>query len=329
MAAVSDGKDWQANLAKLIKSTLFSHLTLSSCTLHLFVGATVDSGELDIAKKLIETLPSADLTEYLSIFVPWAVSTLTSLLGSSNPERTRGSREHLLEVISLLSVCGDATKPHLESLLALLVKVLWEDNESNGLTAMHIFMEMHKVYRGLAESSVQPFLDFVLKLLENYVLIAEKLVTAVIKGAGPLNPPALHSVKIIIESPVSVVLLFQLHRKFINDNILKFVPLIFKVLDISLPAPPIPDSAEVGTVRDLSGISGQPRSPVRQAYCDFIQAKVKLLSFLAYVSRSFAVALKPNQAAIPHFVIDILQNCPPESASARKVGLWPFASVCA
>lgn len=34
-----------------------------------------------------------------------------------------------------------------------------------------------------------------------------------------------------MECPVMVVMLFQLHRKFINDNILKFLPPVLKVYD--------------------------------------------------------------------------------------------------
>ena len=200
--------------------------------------------------------------------------------------------------------------------MSTLIKILADDFEANGLTAMHLFMEFHKIFRGIVEPSVQPFIDLVLCLLEKFPEISSKL----LQNNSPIDTRLIstaQSVKIIIESPVMVVLLFQLHRKFINENILKFVPFIIKILEISIPAPEFKFESKPSD--DLGLISGQIRCRTRQNYCDFIQAKVKVLSFLAYVSRSFASALRPFQASIPLFVIDILNNCPPESASARKV----------
>ena len=208
-------------------------------------------------------------------------------------------------------------KPYLKDISSVLIKVLAEDFEANGLTAMHLFMEFHKVFRGAVEASVQPFIDLVLCLLEKFPEISTNLLKNNVAQIDTRFIPASQSVKIIIESPVMVVLLFQLHRKFINENILKFVPFIIKILEISIPTPAYESEAKASD--DLSMITGQIGNRARQNYCDFIQAKVKVLSFLAYVSRSFSSALKPFQAAIPIFVIDILKNCPPESASARKV----------
>lgn len=264
-------------------------------------------------RKEIEIIFDNDYAEFVSIFVPWSVAAFSSLLPS---ESVMTIREGILEIFSLLPSFGEPLKPYLNDISSVLIKVLAEDFEANGLTAMHLFMEFHKVFRGSVEASVQPFIDLVLLLLEKFPEISTKLLKNDAKIYNRLIP-ASQSVKIIIESPVMVVLLFQLHRKFINENILKFVPFIIKILEISIPVPEY--EAETKVSDDLSTINGQIRTQSRQNYCDFIQAKVKVLSFLAYVSRSFSSALKPFQAAIPVFVIDILKNCPPESASARKV----------
>ena len=219
-------------------------------------------------------------------------------------------------IYTILPAFNEAIKPYLNDIMRVLLQILADDFESNGLAAMHLFMEIHKMYRGAVEASVQPFIDMVLGLLENYPDISTKLLC----NDTPTDTRwvlASKSVKIIIESPVMVVLIFQLHRKFINDNILKFVPFIIKILEISIPAPKF--EVETKKSDDLNLVTGQVICRSRQNYCDFIQAKVKVLSFLAYVSRSFSTALKSFQASIPMFVIDILNNCPPESASARKV----------
>jgi transformation/transcription domain-associated protein len=45
----------------------------------------------------------------------------------------------------------------------------------------------------------------------------------------------------------------------------------------------------------------------------------KTLSFLAYLLRGFAEHLRPYQADIPKYVIQLLHSCPSESAAIRKV----------
>lgn len=264
-------------------------------------------------KKEIEIIPDFEHAEFISIFIPWSFTAFSSIPSS---ESTFAIREGILEIYTLLPAFGEPLKPYLNDISSVLIKILAEDFEANGLAAMHLFMEFHKVFRGTVEASVQPFIDLVLCLLEKFPEISANL----LKNDSRIDTrfiPASQSVKIIIESPVMVVLLFQLHRKFINENILKFVPFIIKILEISIPTPEY--EAEAKASDDLNLINGQIGNRARQNYCDFIQAKVKVLSFLAYVSRSFSSALKPFQAAIPIFVIDILKNCPPESASARKV----------
>ena len=258
-------------------------------------------------KRELEIINEAEIPEFLSSFMPWA----TAQLSSAGGEKTAPVREAVLDTFTLLPGLGEALKPYLNDVMSVLIRVIAEDEEANALAAMHVFMELHKVFRGAVEASVQPFIDFVLKLLESFPAMVQK--SSALTG----------SVKLIIECPVMVVLLFQLHRKFINDNILKFVPLIMKILEISLDPPPFTAEAEKKPADDLALLASPEhgRSRLRQQYCDFIQAKVKVLSYLAYVSRSFSSALKAHQSAIPHFVIDILRNCPPESASARKVSI--------
>lgn len=283
------------------------------------LGSTnVNLDELISLKKEVEIILDSEHVEFVSNFIPWTVSAFSSLPPS---ESTFTIREGILEIYTLLPSFGEPLKPYLNDIASVLIKILSEDFEANGLTAMHLFMEFHKVFRGAVEASVQPFIDLVLCLLEKFPEISTKLLKDDTQIDTRLIPSS-QSVKIVIESPVMVVLLFQLHRKFINENILKFVPFIIKILEISIPAPEY--LAEPKASDDLGTINGQIRNRARQNYCDFIQAKVKVLSFLAYVSRSFSSALKPFQAAIPIFVIDILKNCPPESASARKVNIKLF-----
>lgn len=46
-------------------------------------------------------------------------------------------------------------------------------------------------------------------------------------------PKGMFSFKVLTECPIIVVLLFQSHRRYAGENIMKFVPLIFQVRDTS------------------------------------------------------------------------------------------------
>ena len=139
------------------------HHTLSI----FFIGsANVDIRELILLKKEVEALSEVDNLDFVALFVPWSFSVLTALAPSQ--ESTFEVRESVLDIYTILPGLGDPIKPYLNDLMFILIKILSEDFEANGLTAMHLFMELNKVFRGAVEASVQPFIDLVLKLLENF-----------------------------------------------------------------------------------------------------------------------------------------------------------------
>lgn len=317
-------KTWEKVRSIPEKEPVHTLMTTRPASTHTHTLSLLIEGCFSALKRELEIINEAEVPEFLASFMPPALSTLSS----AGTEKTAATREAVLDVFTLLPGLGEPLKPYLNDLMNMLIRVLSEDVEANALAAMHVFMELHKVFRGAVESSVQPFIDFVLRLLEAFPSSVNATVNANASGnanatsfSGNANAASGKSnVKLIIECPVMVVLLFQLHRKFINENILKFVPLIMKILEISQAPPPfVPESGKLADDFAVLGSAEYGRNGARQQYCDFIQAKVKVLSFLAYVSRSFSSALKPHQNSIPHFVIDILRNCPPESASARKV----------
>lgn len=114
-----------------------------------------------------------------------------------------------------------------------------------------------------------------------------------------------------------IVLLFQIHRQLINDNIGKFVPLVMQTLGITITQPDISFPAHLHGIDVLNHTSS-----LQTAYADYISAQVKTLSFLAYISRCYANLIRPHFPLIPINVIRLLNSCPPDSASARKVFLF-------
>lgn len=150
-------------------------------------------------------------------------------------------------------------------------------------------------------------------------------------------PRGMFSFKVLTECPIIVVLLFQSHRKYASENIMKFVPLIFQTL--KLEAKPQQEASMAARNRGEIFVGVSPEIKNRSVYSDFIIAQVKVritsshhhrnrflnlphiqtMSFLAYILRSYTQVLKPYQSQIPDFVLRLLRECPPESSSTRKV----------
>lgn len=129
------------------------------------------------------------------------------------------------------------------------------ENEDNAVICLRIIIDLHKIFRPSLESEVQPFLDIVQKLyaeLPKTVAMTFKGILASITSLisisdippqpTPGEPPkpakltkSMQSFKVLTESPIIVVLLFQLYPRFLGINISKFMPLIISTLGLQAP----------------------------------------------------------------------------------------------
>ncbi|KAE8228341.1 hypothetical protein CF326_g6730, partial [Tilletia indica] len=151
------------------------------------------------------------------------------------------------------------------------------------------------------------------------------------------------SFKILIESPIAIVLVFQTYRHITVPAVQAFVPLVFeRCLSIELPAQHTaheeakrsgtiftgiadgvlrPTQASAGATAGTGAAEVSVNSSVahrRQMYSDVILAQVKAMSFLAYVLRIQAEEMRPYASVLPGLCVRLLQDCPPEASSTRK-----------
>ncbi|GAM17862.1 hypothetical protein SAMD00019534_010370 [Acytostelium subglobosum LB1] len=110
--------------------------------------------------------------------------------------------------------------------------------------------------------------------------------------------PSMSSFKVLTESPIIVVLLFQLYPSSVAGNVGKFIPYIINALSLQAP--------ETASVTH------------HQQYVDFIGAQVKTLSFLAYTLKQHMDLIRPYADTFPKYVIHLMKNCPPQSSTIRK-----------
>lgn len=140
-------------------------------------------------------------------------------------------------------------------------------------------------------------------------------------GADPQqqNRPLLkgtQSFKVLAECPIIVVSIFQVYRNTVQANVRKFVPLIQNALYLQAAAQKQAhaDAAARGTIH--YGVS--PAIKNRAAFGEFITAQVKIMSFLAYLLRSYSTLLTDFLPNLPDIVVRLLRDCPREKSGTRK-----------
>ncbi|OZJ06116.1 hypothetical protein BZG36_01053 [Bifiguratus adelaidae] len=252
-------------------------------------------------------------------------------------------RNIILEIIHRIPQ-NDALKEYASDLCKLLMSLLRIENEDNAVICLKTIIDLHRSFKHILEDQVQPFLDIVEEMYANMEQTVRDTfdvpgtpISAVTPGPPsltaasprPMSPAteygetapkvlakSMSSFKVLTECPIIVVLLFQSHRKFANENLAKFVPYIVQTL--SLQAKPQAEAYQAAKARGEIFTGVCPAIKNRAVYAEFIVAQVKTMSFLAYILKSYQPLLRPHQNDIPEIVIRLLRDCPPEACATRK-----------
>jgi len=129
------------------------------------------------------------------------------------------------------------------------------ENEDNAVICLKTIIDLHRSYKQILESQVQPFIDIVQEMYRNMEQTVKDNFDnpgtplgqtpggpSALTSPRPVSPASeltdqpskvlaksLFSFKVLTECPIIVVLLFQTHRQFVNPNIATFIPLIIQV----------------------------------------------------------------------------------------------------
>lgn len=248
------------------------------------------------------------------------LSTFTTPQGTENAEHKL--RNVVIEILNRLPH-SEVLRPFVQDLLKLSLRVLTQDNEDNALLAIRIVFDLLRNFRPTVEAEVQPFLDFVVAIYRNFKSTVKhffdnpnasaNVVPAVtnqhldsigdapgmlaVPGGGQLNPSA-QSFKIVTESPLVVMFLFQLYAKLVQTNIPFLLPLMV----------------------DAIAENGPDKVPphLKTPFVELKGAQVKTLSFLTYLLKSNADYIKPYENSICSSIVKLLVTCPADSVSIRK-----------
>ncbi|KAK9678784.1 hypothetical protein RND81_11G233100 [Saponaria officinalis] len=296
---------------------------------------------LQMAMEVRDSLEIAHTAEYLNFLKYYFRAFSVILLQITKPQFT-DNHEHKLRniVIEILNRLphSEVLRPFVQDLLKVAMQVLTTDNEENGLICIRIIFDLLRNFRPTLENEVQPFLDFVCKIYQNFRLTVSHFfenpatmaaappsgtpggaddmkpmdtsdqltpsssgsgfssTTTGYHGSGQLNPST-SSFKIVTESPLVVMFLFQLYSRLVQTNIPHLLPLM--VSAISVPGPEkVPPHLKTQFI-ELKG------------------AQVKTVSFLTYLLKSFADYIRPHEESICKSIVNLLVTCS-DSVSIRK-----------
>ena len=116
-----------------------------------------------------------------------------------------------------------------------------------------------------------------------------------------LIPRASSSLKVLAEFPIIVVLIYQLCKSNVNQEIESFIPLIATAITLQ-PAPEHKNSQAFN----------------KEVFVDFMAAQIKTLSFLAYIVRIYPESANAHSTQITQGILNLLRFCPQEVAHLRK-----------
>ena len=116
-----------------------------------------------------------------------------------------------------------------------------------------------------------------------------------------LIPKGVLSLKVLQELPIIVVLMYQLYKQNVHQDVQEYIPLIMNTITLA-PSP-------------------QHRSnPAfnKEVFVDFMGAQIKTLSFLAYIIRIYQEMVAQHAPLMVKGMLGLLTLCPMEVAHLRK-----------
>ncbi|KAJ7564762.1 hypothetical protein O6H91_02G032300 [Diphasiastrum complanatum] len=276
-----------------------------------------------LATEVRDSIEIVHTSEYLN-FLKSYFKVFSNVLTQFTKPQTSDSIEHKLRnvVIEILNRLphSEVIRPFVQELLKLSMHVLACDNEENGIICLRIIFDLHKNFRPALEPEVQPFLDFVCKIYQNFKstvsyffddtstsdaqLTGNQHTTGYLGPQRPLGGPvpgqlnlSTRSFKVVTECPLIVMFLFNLYPRYVQTNIPVLLPLMVNA--IAIPGPQ------------------QVQLNLKNHFADLKGAQVKTVSFLTYLLKSFADFIRPHEDSISKSIVNLLVTCP-DSVSIRK-----------
>lgn len=116
-------------------------------------------------------------------------------------------------------------------------------------------------------------------------------------------PRGSSSLKVLMEIPITIILLCQVYRNFIENEVYDLLQLSIRLVSLQ----PTPAQKSHPSFRN-------------EIFIDFLNVQAKFMSFIVYIARTQEDKFDSMTLAdkIPPALINIFKNCPPEISNLRK-----------
>lgn len=279
-----------------------------------------DENKLKAAQALSEDLEAIVASPQYPSFLEHAMKIFIKILSEGDPlfiseYNIQQLRKLILEMIHRLP-SNEQLKVYLRQILSLMFRLLETDNEENVMVCLRIIIELHKTFRPQFSPEIQQFLQFVKNMyrdLPNHMSkiferpaairvsdLSEVNVDALLKETFTITPihtekklpdgtsitynlipRAVLSLKVLTELPIIVVLMFQLYKQQVYQDVADFIPLIMNTIILQ----PYPQH------RDHESFN-------KEVFVDLIAAQIKTLSFLAYILKIYQDVVAQHSAKL-------------------------------
>ena len=221
-----------------------------------------------------------------------------------------------------------ALRPYAVPLLRLCSSVLATDAEENAVVAIRITSELHKAFRPTLEQEAVPFLTHVGTLFSQFEVTCAyhfegpgsapppASATDGAGGAGGASAgdgsaggddvprplvPALRSFRVVTDTPLIVMFIFQLYPRLMATHMPALLPTMVDAVALRGPEP--------------------EKLPLhlRGAYAELRAAQVKTVSFVTFLLRVLADALRPYAPRCAAAVVHLLLTCPDVVATRKEL----------
>ncbi|RZF45958.1 hypothetical protein LSTR_LSTR008335 [Laodelphax striatellus] len=249
-------------------------------------------------------------------------------------------RKTLLDILYRLP-SNEHLKPHVDSIHSLCMGLLSKENEQNVLVCLHLIIELHKHFRPPYNVEIQHFLQFVRAIYKNlpehldkifqpkapirvkdlnelniealltetYTCTAIQVETKVMTDGTEqtqlekytLIPKGVLSLKFLQELPIIVVLMYQLYKPHVENEVKEYIPIIIHTI----------------TLHPAQQYRMHPAFN-KEVFVDFMGAQIKTLSFLAYIIRYYQKEVNKHSSHMAEGMLGMLTLCPMEVTHLRK-----------
>ncbi|XP_078446328.1 phosphatidylinositol 3- and 4-kinase family protein with FAT domain-containing protein isoform X2 [Wolffia australiana] len=300
-------------------------------------------GRLQLAMEVRDSLEIAHTSEYLN-FLRCYFRAFSMILTQMTKPQTTENLEHKLRnvVVDILNRLphSEVLRPFVQDLLKVSLQVLTQDNEDNALVAIRIIFDLLRNFRPTQDNEVQPFLDFVGAIYNNFPsTVSFFFSNSAVAGDGNLGgmprggPGSISgsamsmssddgsvSLDVSGASAVPYVGAGQLNPSTRSFKIVNECPLVVMFL-FQLYSKLVQTNIAYLLPRMVAAISvpGPEKVPphLKAQLVDLKGAQVKTLSFLTYLLKSCADYIRPHEESICKSIVNLLVTCP-DSISTRK-----------